>query len=64
VLALPFALAFMVTAKSFLVKTVWLGGMLVMLLTIFVTARGRFYQLVISGTVTLYYFAIRASART
>jgi len=26
VLALPFALAFMVTAKSFLVKTVWLGA--------------------------------------
>jgi O-antigen ligase len=60
VLALPFALAFMVTAKSFLVKTVWLGGMLVMLLTIFVTAsRAGFINLVISGTVTLYYFAIK-----
>ena len=60
VLALPFALAFMVTAKSALVKTVWLGGMLVMLLTIFVTAsRAGFINLVISGTVTLYYFAIK-----
>jgi len=39
---------------------VWLGGMLVMLLTIFVTAsRAGFINLVISGTVTLYYFAIK-----
>jgi hypothetical protein len=48
VLSLPFALAFMVTAKNILVKTAWGLGMLVMLITIFETAsRAGFIDLVI-----------------
>ena len=38
VLSMPFALAFMVTAKNAFVKVMWLSGMLVMLVTIFLTA--------------------------
>jgi hypothetical protein len=60
VLALPFALAFMVTSKNVIVKALWLGGMLIMLTTIFMTAsRAGFIDLVISGSVTLYFFAIK-----
>jgi hypothetical protein len=60
ILALPFALAFMVSAKSAFVKTLWLGGMFLMLVTIFMTAsRAGFINLVISGSVTLYYFAVK-----
>jgi O-antigen ligase len=60
VLALPFALAFMVTSKNVIVKVLWLGGMLIMLTTIFMTAsRAGFIDLVISGSVTLYFFAIK-----
>lgn len=60
VLSLPFALAFMVTAKNVVVKIVWLAGMLMMLVTIFMTAsRAGFIDLVLSGSVTLYYFAIK-----
>ncbi len=60
VLSLPFALAFMVTAKNMLVKAVWGFGMLIMLITIFETAsRAGFIDLVICGSVTLYYFAIK-----
>ena len=55
VLALPFALAFMVTTKSAFAKVAWLGGMLIMLFTIFMTAsRAGFIDLCISGAVTLY----------
>lgn len=60
VLSMPFALAFMVTAKNALVKVAWLAGILVMAVAIFETAsRAGFIDLVISGTVTLYYFAIK-----
>jgi hypothetical protein len=60
VLSLPFALAFMVTAKNAAVKVAWLGGMLIMLVTIFLTAsRAGFIDLVISFSVALYYFAIK-----
>jgi O-Antigen ligase len=60
VLALPFALLFMVISKNVIVKMLWLGGMLVMLFTIFLTAsRAGFIDLVISGTVTLYFFAVK-----
>jgi len=60
VLSLPFALAFMVTAKNNFVKVMWLSGMLVMLVTIFLTAsRAGFIDLIISGSVTLYYFGIK-----
>jgi hypothetical protein len=60
VLSLPFALAFMVSAKNMFVKAFWVVGMLIMALAIFMTAsRAGFIDLVISGSVTLYYFAIK-----
>ena len=60
VLSLPFALAFMVTARNAVIKVFWLCGMLVMVVAIFLTAsRGGFIDLIISGSVTLYYFAIK-----
>jgi len=60
VLSLPFALAFMVTARNAVVKVFWLCGMLVMVVAIFLTAsRAGFIDLIISGCVTLYYFAIK-----
>jgi O-antigen ligase len=60
VLSLPFALAFMVTARKTLVKVLWLFGMLCMLAALFLTAsRAGFIDLVIAGTVTLWHFGIR-----
>jgi hypothetical protein len=60
VLSLPFALAFMIAAKNIFVKVAWLGGMLIMLVTIFLTAsRAGFIDLVISGSVALYFFGIK-----
>ncbi|MBZ5613986.1 MAG: O-antigen ligase family protein [Acidobacteriia bacterium] len=60
VLTLPFALAFMVTSKNPVVKVFWLCGMLVMMVAIFMTAsRAGFIDLIISGSVTLYFFAIK-----
>ena len=60
VLTLPFVLAFMVTARNPVVKVLWLCGMLVMLVAIFRTAsRAGFIDLMISGSVTLYFFAIK-----
>jgi hypothetical protein len=60
VLSMPFALAFMVTAKNALIKVLWLVGILVMAVAIFETAsRAGFIDLIISGSVTLYFFAIK-----
>lgn len=60
VLSLPFALAFMITARNSFTKVLWLSGMLVMAVAIFMTAsRAGFIDLIISGGVTLYYFAIK-----
>jgi O-Antigen ligase len=60
VLTLPFALAFMVTSRNAFVKVLWLCGMLLMMLALFMTAsRAGFIDLIISGCVTLYYFAIK-----
>ena len=60
VLSLPFALAFMITARNSFIKVLWLSGMLVMAVAIFMTAsRAGFIDLIISGGVTLYYFAIK-----
>jgi hypothetical protein len=60
VLTLPFALAFMVTSRNAAVKVWWLCGMLLMMLALFMTAsRAGFIDLIISGSVTLYYFAIK-----
>jgi O-Antigen ligase len=60
VLSLPFALAFMVTAKNAFIKSFWLCAMLVMMVAIFRTAsRAGFIDLVISGSVALYFFAVK-----
>lgn len=60
VLSLPFAAAFMIAARNAVIKVAWLFGMLIMLITIFMTAsRAGFIDLVISGSVALYFFAIR-----
>ena len=60
VLSLPFAFAFMISARNALVKVAYLGGMLIMAVTIFLTAsRAGFIDLVISGSVALYFFAIK-----
>ncbi len=60
VLSMPFVLAFMVTARKTVIKAVWLCGMVVMVVAIFMTAsRAGFIDLVISGSVTLYYFGIK-----
>ncbi|MGH9642357.1 MAG: O-antigen ligase family protein, partial [Terriglobales bacterium] len=60
VLALPFALLFMIISKNAIAKVLWLGGILVMLFTIFLTAsRAGFIDLCISGAVTLYFFAVK-----
>jgi hypothetical protein len=60
VLSMPFALAFMVTARNAVIKVFWLCGMLVMAVAIFMTAsRAGFIDLVICGSVTLYFFAIK-----
>lgn len=60
VLSLPFALAFMLTAKNALVKVFWLCGMLMMAVALFMTAsRAGFIDLVLSGSVTLYFFAVK-----
>ena len=60
VLAVPFVLAFLVTTKNPLAKAMWLIGMLIMAVTLLVTAsRAGFIDLIISGTVTLYYFGIK-----
>jgi len=65
VLALPFALLFMLISKNVVVKVLWLGGMLIMLFTIFLTAsRAGFIDLVISGSVTLYFFAVKGKRPT
>jgi O-antigen ligase len=60
VLTLPFCLAFLLTSKSVLVKLCWLGGILVMALTLFMTAsRGGFVMLVIVGAVCLWHFGVK-----
>jgi O-Antigen ligase len=60
VLSLPFALAFMITSKNTIVKALWLCGMLVEAVALFMTAsRAGFIDLVISGSVCLYFFAIK-----
>jgi O-antigen ligase len=60
VLSLPFCLAFLVTSKGALKKIGWLLAMLVMLLALFMTAsRGGFIDLVVTGTVCLWYFGVK-----
>jgi hypothetical protein len=60
VLTMPFALAFLLTAKNGLVKVIWAVGLLCMMTAIFLTAsRAGFIDLVVMGAVTLYHFGIR-----
>ena len=60
VLSMPFVVAFMITAKNSVIKVLWLCGMLVMIVALFMTAsRGGFIDLVVCGGVTLYYFGVK-----
>jgi O-antigen ligase len=60
VLTLPFSLAFLLTAKAALVRLCWTGAILIMGLTLFMTAsRAGFITLMVSGTVCLWQFGVR-----
>jgi len=60
VLTLPFCLAFLLTAKKALFRLLWLAAILIMGLTLFMTAsRAGFISLMISGTVCLWYFGVK-----
>ena len=60
VLSMPFVVAFMITAKNSAIKVLWVCGLLLMIVALFMTAsRGGFIDLVVCGSVTLYYFAIK-----
>ena len=60
VLTLPFSLAFLLTAKGALVRLCWAGAILIMALTLFMTAsRAGFITLVISGAVCLWHFGVK-----
>jgi putative inorganic carbon (hco3(-)) transporter len=60
VLCLPFALAFLLSAKSGVTKAAWLGAMLLMAVTLALTAsRAGFVDLVVSGTVCLWHFGVK-----
>jgi O-antigen ligase len=60
VITLPFCLAFLLTSKSAVARVCWVGGILIMSLTLFMTAsRGGFVMLVISGAVCLWHFGVR-----
>jgi O-antigen ligase len=60
VLTLPFCLAFLLTAKGPVKKLCWLGAILIMGLTLVMTAsRAGFITLMISGTVCLWHFGVR-----
>jgi O-antigen ligase len=60
VLTLPFCLAFLLTAKSVMVKLLWIVGILVMTFSLFPTAsRGGFITLIVAGAVTLWHFGVK-----
>jgi O-antigen ligase len=60
VLTLPFSLAFLLTARKAWIKLAWVVGILIMALTLFMTAsRAGFITLVISGTVCLWHFGVK-----
>ncbi len=60
VLTLPFCLAFLLTAKGVLTKLCWVAAILIMGLTLFMTAsRAGFITLMISGTVCLWHFGVK-----
>jgi O-antigen ligase len=60
VLSIPFCLAFLIATPSVLRKIAWLSCILVMLVTVFLTAsRGGFITLVVAGTVCLWHFGVK-----
>lgn len=60
VLTLPFSLAFLLTSKKAIFKVLWVLGILIMGLTLFMTAsRAGFITLMISGTVCLWHFGVK-----
>ncbi len=60
VLTMPFCLAFMLISKNLFVKLGWVCGILIMGLTLLLTAsRGGFVTLVIAGAVCLWHFGIK-----
>ena len=60
VLTIPFCLAFLLSSKSILIKLCWTGGILILLLTLMMTAsRAGFITLMISGVVMLWHFGVR-----
>lgn len=60
VLTLPFCLAFLLTAKGAASKLCWVGAILIMSLTLLMTAsRAGFITLVVSGMVCLWHFGVK-----
>jgi len=60
VLSLPFCLAFLLSAKSGIGKVIWLCAMLMMSVTLALTAsRAGFVDLVVAGTVCLWHFGVK-----
>jgi hypothetical protein len=60
VLTLPFCLGFLLAAKNVFVKLCWTGAILIMGLTLFMTAsRAGIVTLMISGTVCLWHFGVK-----
>jgi O-antigen ligase len=60
VLTLPFSLAFLLTTKRAVFRVLWVAGILIMALTLFMTAsRAGFITLMISGTVCLWHFGVK-----
>jgi O-antigen ligase len=59
-LSLPFCLLFFLTASSGFRKTLWVAGMLVMILALFMTAsRGGFITLACTAVVCLWHFGVK-----
>lgn len=60
VLSLPFCLAFLLSTKSLPRKAAWALGMVIMMVTLFLTAsRAGFIDLLIAGTICLWDFGVR-----
>jgi O-antigen ligase len=60
VLSIPFCLAFLLSARGFLRKTLWCFGLLAMAAALMLTAsRAGFIDLIIAGTVMLWLFGVK-----
>jgi len=59
-LSLPFCLMFFLSTRSGFRKVLWVAGMLVMIVALFMTAsRGGFITLVFTGAVCLWHFGVK-----